>query len=87
VLAFTENPFVGDIEVTSDYASTIKFEVEKALFADQLIDLQHNNILKERHREENIVAFWFNLCSKEIVRGISYVCSENLDLLRIYICV
>ena len=28
-----------------------------------------------------------NLCSKEIVRGISYVCSENLDLLRIYICV
>ena len=26
-----------------------------------------------------------NLCSEEIVRGISYVCSENLDLLRIYI--
>ena len=28
-----------------------------------------------------------NLCSEEIVRGINYVCSENLDLLRIYICV
>ena len=26
-----------------------------------------------------------NLCSEEIVRGISYVCSKNLDLLRIYI--
>ena len=46
VLAFTENPFVGDVQVTSDCVITIKFEVEKALFEDQLIDLQHNNILK-----------------------------------------
>ena len=28
-----------------------------------------------------------NLCSEEIVRGISCVRSENLDLLRIYISV
>jgi len=28
-----------------------------------------------------------NLCCEEIVRGITCVCSENLDLLRIYICV
>jgi len=57
VLAFTENPFVCDVQVTSDCVTTIKFEVEKALFEDQLIDLQHNNILKERHKE-NIAAFW-----------------------------
>jgi len=57
MLAFTENPFVGDVQVTSDCVSTIKLEVEKPLFEDQLIDLQHNNILKERHREEKIAAF------------------------------
>jgi len=75
VLAFTENPFVCDVQVTSDCVTTIKFEVEKALFEDQLIDLQQNNILKERHKEENIAAFWLTYAPKK-----SHAALNNYDI-------
>ena len=65
VLAFTENSFACDVQVTSDCVTTIKFEVEKALFENQLIDLQHNNIFKERHREENVADFWLTYVQKK----------------------
>ena len=53
------------LKLHPDCVSTIKFEVEKDLFEDQLIDLQHNNILKERHKEENIAAFWLTYVPKK----------------------
>ena len=77
VLVLTENPFVGDVQVTSDCVITIKFKVEKALFEDQLIDLQHNNILKERHREENIAAFWLTYVPKKLYAAL-VVCTQKI---------
>ena len=65
VLAFTENPFDGVVQVTSDCVATIKFEVEKALFEDQLTDLQHNDILKERHRKDNLAVLWLTYVPKK----------------------
>jgi len=92
VLAFTENPFVCGVQITFDCVTTIKFEVEKALFEYQLIDLQHNNILKERHREENTAAFWLAdvpkksyaalvMCAQKIMTcfGSTYACESSFS--------
>lgn len=80
MLAFTENLFVCDVQVTSGCVTTITFEVEQTFFEEQLIDLQHNNILKERRRGDHC-RLLVDVCSEEIVRSINSVFSENLDLL------
>jgi len=87
VLVFTENPFVCDVQVTSDSVTTIKFEVEKALFDDQLIDLQHNNILKERHKEENIASFCLTYVKKKSYRSLIMCAQKILTYFRsTYVC-
>ena len=88
VLSFTENPFVCDVQVTSDgVLTTTKFEVEKALFEDQLIDLQHNSILKERHKEENIVAFWLTYVPKKSYAALIMCAQKILTCFRsTYVC-
>ena len=95
VLAFTENRFACDVQVTSDCVTTIKFEVEKAMFEDQLIDVQHNNILKERYKKENIAACWLTyvpkksyaaliMCAQKILTcfGSTYVCECSFSTTR-----
>jgi len=71
MLAFTENPFVCDVQVTFDCVTNLKFEIEKASFEDQLIDVQHSNILKEKRKEENIGAFWLTYIPKKSYEALT----------------
>lgn len=96
VLAFTENPFACDVLSTSVSVRDLQFGVERAAFEEQLIELQHNTILKERHKEESADAFWISfvpkdtypaliLCAQKILTcfGSTYVCESSFSAMGI----
>lgn len=53
VLIFLENPFNCDILSTSVSVSNLQLVVERAVFEEQLIELQHNSVYKGRHKEQS----------------------------------
>ncbi|KAK9977291.1 hypothetical protein ABG768_019112 [Culter alburnus] len=96
VLAFTENPFACDIQATSVAITSEHFNVERAAFEEQLIELQHNSILKERHKEESLDTFWTKCvlkdtypaliqCAEKILTcfGSTYVCESAFSAMGI----
>uniref|UniRef100_A0A672IJ75 HAT C-terminal dimerisation domain-containing protein n=1 Tax=Salarias fasciatus TaxID=181472 RepID=A0A672IJ75_SALFA len=96
VLAFTENPFACNVQETSAVVTPEPFGVERAVFEKQLIELQHNNILKQRHKEESINTFWISYvpkntypaltqCAEKILTcfGSTYVCESAFSVMGI----
>ncbi|XP_073668196.1 general transcription factor II-I repeat domain-containing protein 2-like [Paramisgurnus dabryanus] len=96
VLAFTENPFACDVLSTSLSVRDLQLGVERAVFEEQLIDLQHNTILKERHKEESADTFWISFvpkdkypalfqCAQKILTcfGSTYVCESSFSAMGI----
>lgn len=92
VLAFTENPFSCNVQTTSLSVEAAKFGVKRAEFEEQLIELQYNNILKGRQKEESIQTFWISyvpknlypaliLCAHKILCcfGSTYLCEASFS--------